>query len=282
VYTGDQFLGTVSVFRDVTKDVEVDRMKSEFISNVSHELRTPMTSIKGYADLLLMGAAGVVTDQQRHFLTTIKNNAERLSNLVNDLLNISKLDSGSERLKLETFDVGEVIDQVVAGIQARADNERKHITVTTNIPVDLPLLTADRLKVSQILTNLVDNSFNYTYAGGKIEIEAQLDDDPSILLISVTDNGIGIPKEFQSRIWERFERYEEHALVMEVAGTGLGLSIVKDLVHMHGGKVWVESEVNEGSTFSVTLPVAGLDSAAAADTTAQPAPLDQDRRTVEG
>lgn len=256
VYTGEQFLGTVSVFRDVTKDVEVDRMKSEFISNVSHELRTPMTSIKGYADLLLMGGAGAVTDQQRHFLGTIKGNAERLADLVNDLLNISKLDSGTERMTYESFDVTELLDQAVANAQARADNQRKQISVETHIEPNLPHLTADRLKVSQIVTNLIDNAFNYTNAGGKIDIEAKLQDDA--LLVSVRDNGIGIPKDFQSRIWNRFERYEEHALVMDVAGTGLGLSIVKDLIEMHHGKVWVNSEINEGSTFSFTLPINGL------------------------
>jgi len=263
VYNADVFLGTVSVFRDVTKDVEVDRMKSEFISNVSHELRTPMTSIKGYADLLMMGAAGSVTEQQRTFLETIKSNAERLSNLVNDLLNISKLDSGSEKLKPEDFELIDVIDGIVVNMQGRAENERKHIAVTTQVSPGLPPLYGDRAKISQILTNLVDNSFNYTYPGGKIEISARVADDPLYALISIKDNGIGIPTEFQPRIWNRFERYDEHALVMEVAGTGLGLSIVKNLVEMHRGDVWVESEPNVGSTFYVKLPIAGIDSVTA-------------------
>ncbi|MFN8527806.1 MAG: GAF domain-containing protein [Anaerolineae bacterium] len=260
VYNGDQYLGTVAVFRDITKDVEVDRMKSEFISNVSHELRTPMTSIKGYADLLMMGAAGQVTDQQRSFLDTIKGNAERLSNLVNDLLNISKLDSGSEKLKLERVRPEDVINAVLAGVETRSDNERKNISISSHIAPNTPALTGDRAKIEQILSNLVDNAFNYTYPGGKIEVEARPFDDPAFVLLSIKDNGIGIPKDFQSRIWNRFERYEEHALVMEVAGTGLGLSIVKNLVDMHRGRVWVESEPNVGSTFFVALPVGGPDS----------------------
>ncbi len=269
VFNGDVFLGTVAVFRDITRDVEVDRMKSEFISNVSHELRTPMTSIKGYADLLIMGAAGQVSDQQRGFLETIKNNAERLSNLVNDLLNISRLDSGSEKLRIERFTLRNVITQVVETLQARSENERKHINVTTTIAPDVPPIAADETKVAQILTNLVDNAFNYTYPGGKIEVEVRRHDDPAYVVIVIRDNGIGIPKEFQPRIWNRFERFEEHALVMEVAGTGLGLSIVKNLVDMHNGQVWLESEPNVGSTFYVTLPIDGPDSVTPSEDSAQ-------------
>ncbi|MDX2161825.1 MAG: GAF domain-containing protein [bacterium] len=260
VFNADVFLGTVAVFRDITRDVEVDRMKSDFISNVSHELRTPMTSIKGYADLLMMGAAGNVTDQQRGFLETIKGNAERLSNLVNDLLNISRLDSGSEKIALERFSMADVIAWAVEGVQARSDTERKHISVTAHIDPALPPVLADRQKVAQILENLVDNAFNYTYPGGKIEITAQRDQESPFMLVSVKDNGIGIPKDFLPRIWDRFERFEEHALVMEVAGTGLGLSIVKNLVEMHRGRVWAESEPNIGSTFAFALPIDGPES----------------------
>ncbi len=258
VYNGDEFLGTVSVFRDVTRDVEVDRMKSEFISNVSHELRTPMTSIKGYADLLMGGAGGDVTDNQKRFLGTIKNNADRLADLVNDLLNISRIDSGRDRLKLEDVRIGEVAKQVVSSLQGREQFEAKHLDVIINIDANLPTVRADHLKLVQILSNLVDNAFNYTYPGGKIEVAAQIrPDHPEDMLISVKDTGIGIPESFRSRVWNRFERYEEHALVMDVAGTGLGLSITKTLVEMHDGTVWFESEENKGTTFYVSLPIAG-------------------------
>jgi PAS domain S-box-containing protein len=256
VYNGDAFLGTVSVFRDVTRDVEVDRMKSEFISNVSHELRTPMTSIKGYADLLMSGVAGSVTDAQKNFLGTIKNNADRLADLVNDLLSISRIDSGRERLRLEAVPLGEVFGLVVNNLRSRAQFESKHITVTSEVAPDVPSIQADRLKLVQIITNLVDNAFNYTYPGGNIDISARRRAEaPDQVLIAVKDTGIGIPEAFRARIWNRFERYEEHALVMEVAGTGLGLSIVKTLVDMHGGEVWFESEENQGTTFYVALPI---------------------------
>ncbi|MBI5671566.1 MAG: GAF domain-containing protein [Chloroflexi bacterium] len=254
VHISDRFLGTVSVFRDITKEVEVDRIKSEFVSNVSHELRTPMTSIKGFADLLLLGVAGQMTEQQQNFLQKIKSNADRLSQLVDDLLNISKLDAG-ERLNPELVDVGQVITNVVATLRGKAHHERKDLQVTVDTPPSLPMIQADPHKLTQIVTNLVDNAFNYTYDGGSIDITASVQPDGEHILISVKDTGIGIPEEFRSRIWQRFERYDDHALVMDVAGTGLGLSIVRELVEMHNGEVWFESEIGKGTTFFVSLPV---------------------------
>jgi signal transduction histidine kinase len=253
VRTDNQFLGIVLVFRDITKEVEVDRIKSEFISNVSHELRTPMTSIKGYADLLLLGAAGNVSDQQEHFLSTIKQNADRLSILVNDLLNISKLDAGEEHLDLADVDVENVLQGVLRNLQGRSEHEHKAITVTVDVAPDLPTIKGDSNKITQIFTNIVDNAFNYTYANGTIEIEARQDDH--VVVVSVKDSGIGIPDEFKDRVWDRFGRFEEHALVMDVPGTGLGLPIVKTLVEMHRGEVWFESVQGEGTTFFIKLPV---------------------------
>jgi len=253
VAADEQFLGTVSVFRDITKEVEVDRMKSEFISNVSHELRTPMTSIKGYADLLLMGAAGKVDPQQEQFLKTIKSNADRLSVLVNDLLNISRLDTGADRIQTERVELGQILSQVLKNTEARALRDGKAMRFLLDVPDYLPQITADSNKLQQIVSNLVDNAYNYTYAGGSITVSAR--DQGDTVLIAVADTGIGIPDEFKDRVWGRFERNEEHALVMEVAGTGLGLAIVKSLVEMHNGRVWFDSELGKGSTFYVALPV---------------------------
>jgi len=255
VSSGGQLLGTVSVFRDVTRDVEVDRMKSEFIANVSHELRTPMTSIKGYVDLLLSGAIGPVQDQQREFLNTIKSNAERLASLVNDLLNISRLDTGDEQLRLSEVRVDALIEDALATVRADERFDVKDITVSVSVEPDLPPLQADYDRLLQVLVNVVGNAFNYTYSGGSITIEARLSDERSRALISVRDTGIGIPPEFQPRVWDRFERYEEHALVMDVPGTGLGLPIARRLVELHHGDIWFESQVNEGTTFYVSLPL---------------------------
>jgi len=259
VYIGDKLLGTVAVFRDVTRDVEVERMKSEFISNVSHELRTPMTSIMGYAELLMGGAAGEPTDTQKRFLTTIKTNADRLGSLVNDLLNISHIDSGRDRLQLNSVDVVDLVAEVTGLVSTRAQHVEKHIDLITQITPGLPLIRADQRKVAQILSNILENAYNYTYPGGKIEVSAysRMWDARSQVVISVKDNGIGIPEEFRGRVYNRFERYEENALGMDVAGTGLGLSIVKALVEMHEGDVWFETAVNQGTTFYFSLPVDG-------------------------
>ncbi|MDL1899640.1 GAF domain-containing protein [Anaerolineae bacterium CFX9] len=257
VAIADQPLGTVAVIRDITRDVEVDRMKSEFISNVSHELRTPMTSIKGYADLLLMGGGGEVSDAQQRFLQTIKTNADRLAELVNDLLNISRIDSG-EQLSLEPVNLRAVIMDALHTISEQPDLLAKKLHVTTQIAPDLPTIQADRLKLDQIMINIIDNAFNYTNPGGSIHVEAALKpDDEEQVLIMVRDTGIGIPDHFKDRVFDRFQRNDEAALVMEVSGTGLGLSIVKDLIEMHEGRVWFDSEVGKGTTFYVTLPVAG-------------------------
>ncbi|NDJ59621.1 MAG: GAF domain-containing protein [Chloroflexi bacterium] len=257
VHNADEFLGTVSVFRDVTRDVEVDRMKSEFISNVSHELRTPMTSIKAYADLLMINGAGPLSDQQKMFVSKVKSNADRMTSLVNDLLNISRIDTGNERLKLESVDMADLIRKVLTNLQGREHHERKQLTINFTVAPDMPPIIGDSLKLTQIVTNLIDNAFNYTYAGGKIEVEAKRAAERGYVLVTVADTGIGIPEDFQSRIWDRFERYEEHALVMDVPGTGLGLPIVKTLVEMHRGKIWFDSEVNRGTTFYLLLPISG-------------------------
>lgn len=254
VSSSGQYLGTVAVFRDITRDVEVDRMKSEFISNVSHELRTPMTSIKGYADLLLMGAGGTPTEEQQRFLQTIKSNADRLAELVDDLLNISRIDTG-ETLKLEPVDLRALIVETLDAVRGKPAFAGKTLAVMVDTEPDLPRLAADRLKLIQILTNVLDNAFSYTYSGGKIDVTARHERERSRVLISVADTGIGIPEAFRERVWERFERYDEHALVMEVAGTGLGLSIVKHFVEMHRGEVWFESRENQGTTFYIALPV---------------------------
>ncbi|HLY27236.1 MAG TPA: ATP-binding protein, partial [Aggregatilineales bacterium] len=253
VNMGDQFLGTVSVFRDITREIEVDRMKSEFVATVSHELRTPMTSIKGYADLLLLGAAGQVTDQQQRFLSTIKTNADRLSILVNELLDISRVDRGVVKLNFLPTDVRDIIDSVVSHLKGRISNERKAMDVVVNLPEELPQIRADYDKFTQILNNLVDNAFNYTRDGGTITIGAE--PEARAVVITIADTGIGIAKDKQDRIWQRFFRDDEEDLVKGTSGTGLGLSIVKEYVRMHDGDIWLQSEQGKGTTFFVRIPV---------------------------
>lgn len=255
VFVSGQYLGAVSVFRDVTRDVEVDNMKNQFILNVSHELRTPITPIKGFADMMLVtGSMSGMSSQQLENLAVIKSNADRLARLVEDLLTISKIDAGESPLNGEPVDLGEVIN--VQLTNARNRHYDKHHTLDVDIAEGLPPAILDRAKVMQIVSNIIDNAFNYTPANGKIQVSLQYDDQrENHLLFTVKDNGLGIPQNFKDKIWERFSRHDEHALETETAGTGLGLSIVRELVQMHSGEVWFNSSDGEGTTFFVTFPI---------------------------
>jgi len=249
VALGDEYLGSVSVFRDITREVEADRAKTEFVSTVSHELRTPMTSIKGYADLLLLGAAGVVNENQHRFLSVIKSNADRLSVLVNDLLDISRIESGRVKLDFKMLSVETVVEQSLAALRGKI--EEKGVQLITDMPEgELPDVVGDRDRVIQILTNLVSNAYQYTPAGGSITVRARPVAD--FVQIDVADNGIGISAESQLKVFDRFFRADD-PVVQEFPGTGLGLAIVKSLVEMHDGRIWLKSEPGKGTTFSFTL-----------------------------
>ncbi|MBI5957389.1 MAG: GAF domain-containing protein, partial [Chloroflexi bacterium] len=256
VNMGDQFLGTVSIFRDITREVEVDRLKSEFVATVSHELRTPMTSIKGYADLLLLGAAGEISEQQHRFLDTIKQNADRLSILVNDLLDISRIDQNRMELRFAPVEVEDVLNAVAVHVRSRCQDENREMNVVIELPDDQHLTVwGDYDKVNQIISNLADNAFNYTPAGGLVTLKASPSEDTAHVVFAVADTGIGISPEISDRVFERFFRGDEaHELVMDTPGTGLGLAIVRELVQVHNGRIWFESEVGKGTTFYVELP----------------------------
>jgi signal transduction histidine kinase len=248
---GDEFLGLVSVFRDITREVEVDRMKSEFVSTVSHELRTPMTSIKGYADLLLMGAAGSLDEEQERYIEIIKNNADRLSLLVNDLLDISRIEQGRVELEIRDLSLAETVTQLMESLEVRFEDEDKVVRVTIDVPPDLPTVQADSDRVTQILMNIVLNAYQYTPEGGSVTISAHQEEDG--IRVDVADSGIGIAPEDQDRVFERFYRGED-PMVISTAGTGLGLAIVQQLVEMHNGRVWLESELGKGTTFRILFP----------------------------
>lgn len=255
VNMGDQFLGTVSVIRDITQLMEVDRLKTEFVSTVSHELRTPMTSIKGYADLLLLGAAGEISEAQQRFLETIKQNADRLSILVNDLLEVSKIDQNRVPLRFTEVEVPDLLERTRSHLEGRTQDSNKPMQINVNMEAALPKIWADYDKTLQVMQNLADNAFNYTPADGVITLVARQEGDAVVM--SVSDTGVGIPKEIQDRVFDRFFRGDEYeSLVLDTPGTGLGLSIVKSLVEMHKGSIWFESEVGKGTTFYVKMPTA--------------------------
>jgi PAS domain S-box-containing protein len=246
-----EFLGTVAVWRDVTKDVELNQAKSNFVSSVAHELRIPMTSIKGYTDLMLMESVGPLNEKQTQFLHTIQTNAERLTTLVNDLLDISRVETGRVRLKVTKVDLNRVVQEAISALQPRAD--QKSQTLINEISFDLPPVRADADRVAQILINLLGNAIAYTPNKGTVRVSGRLLNGK--VQLDVTDNGVGIAAEEQAKIWERFYRSED-PMVSGQVGTGLGLSIVRSLVELQGGKVWVESALGVGSTFSIILPVA--------------------------
>jgi PAS domain S-box-containing protein len=254
VFWRQEFLGTVSIFRDITHEVQVDRLKSEFVANVSHELRTPMTSIKGYVEIMLMGASGEMNPQQTHFLKIVKTNTERLSVLVNDLLDVSRIEAGRISLNLQSLDVYEIAEDVISDVLRRSREENKPMEIRLDAPRGLPYGHGDLERVRQVLGNLVSNGYNYTHENGCVVVSIRHIDNE--LLIEVRDNGIGIAQEVRHRIFERFYRGED-PLVLATAGTGLGLAIAKTLIEMHRGRIWFDSSgvPGEGSVFSLTLPV---------------------------
>lgn len=224
--------------------------KTEFVSIVAHELRAPMTSIKGYVDLILEDEE--VNEIVHDFLLVVKENTDRLSKLVADLLDVSRIESGRVSLSCQPVCLPDVVDSVVS--TSATDFQGKHLAVTVQVPDDLPLVYGDQDRVTQILTNLVNNAIKYTRDEGQVSISARPAADGCVE-ISVADTGIGIAPEDQLRLFDKFFR-ADHPQVRRVPGTGLGLSIVKSLVDLHQGRIWVESRVDEGSTFHFTLPIA--------------------------
>ena len=253
VVTGaGEFLGVVSVFRDITAEIEADQAKSDFVSTVSHELRTPMTSIVGYVDLVIQGAAGPLSEMQQGFLDKVKTNADRLTNLVDDLLDISRIEQGRIELMRQPLDMALVVSQVMDLVMPRIVEKCQVITAV--LPSDLPKAYGDADRVAQILTNLVSNAYKYTPVAGNITIYAYVRE--AMLHIAVADTGIGVASENQKKIFERFYRVEDDPAVYEVSGTGLGLAIALSLIQMHGGNIWLESELGTGSTFTFSIPLA--------------------------
>ena len=247
------FLGTVSILRDITAEVMVDRMKSDFVANVSHELRTPMTSIKGYVEVLLLGAAGSLNEQQIQSLQVVRNNTERLGLLVDDLLDVSRIEAGRVTLNIEPLDLVPLCEEVVNEIRRRSRSEGKPMEVNLIVDAESPLVSGDRQRLRQVFINLAGNAFHYTPPGGKIDV--RLSRQGREILVEVQDDGIGILPQHQARLFERFYRGDD-PLVLASPGTGLGLSIVKSLVEMHNGRIWFTSsgKRGEGTIFCVALP----------------------------
>lgn len=243
-------LDIVAVFRDVTRRARIERLKEEFISVAAHELKTPMTALQGYIELLLSESAGQVTPIQERFLQIIKTNVERLAELANNLLDVSRIEAGMVQLQIQELHLSDLVDEVVVTFQAEI--ERKGLTFIVEVPGDLPVVWGDRGRLVQLLSNLMSNACKYTPGGGQVGLMARQVD--SLIQVDVVDTGIGITRQDQEQIFSRFFR-ADNPLIREIGGTGLGLSIAKSIVSLHGGEIWVDSELGRGSTFSFTLPL---------------------------
>jgi len=242
----------VSVLRDISRDAEVERLKNEFISTVSHELRTPMTSIKGYSDLLLSGSEriGKLNETQHRFVKVIQSNANRLTELVNDILEISRIETGRIRLEFASLNIIDIIRDVAISFEGQL--VKKTMNLKLDLPNQLPDIYVDRARLTQVLVNLMGNAWQYTPEGGNINVSAKL--SGNFVQVDVEDTGIGIVEKDIAYVFERFFR-SERTEVQVVDGTGLGLSITKSFVEMLGGRIWVRSKIDIGTTFSFTVPL---------------------------
>jgi two-component system, OmpR family, phosphate regulon sensor histidine kinase PhoR len=241
--------GAVVVLHDVTELRRLERVRQDFVANVSHEFKTPLTAIQGFAETLLAGALDD-PENNRRFLEIIRNHAMRLARLTNDLLKLARIEAGKMELEFSSVGLLELIEACTETTLLKAN--RKEITLEITVPPQLPAVRGDAALLRDVLQNLLDNAIQYTPPRGHISVAATAGAREAV--ITVTDTGIGIPLADSERIFERFYRVDA-ARSREAGGTGLGLSIAKHIVEAHGGKLWVESKVGQGSKFSFSLPL---------------------------
>lgn len=246
--------GAVAAFRDITQEIETDRMKSDFISLASHQLRTPLSSINLYAHLLHDNRAGDLNTQQKLFIDTILSSAQRMNELINTLLNITRIESGNISMNIRKVRVDSMIRGVLEEI--RPDVAEKGLTLRHNIESHLPPISTDEVLVHEVCNNLLTNAVKYTPSGGKISVT--LRSTKYNIVLSVSDTGYGIPNAAQERIFTKFFR-ASNILSQDANGTGIGLYLTKMIAESLGGDVWFESVENEGSTFFFSLPKARTD-----------------------
>jgi len=231
----------------------LDQMKSEFISVASHELRTPLATIKNVVQLILKGRTGEINEVQTDFLSMAEKNIDRLTNILNNLLDLSRIEYGKIDIKSEELELRGIIEFILSSLKPQADE--KSIQLNVEISKELPPIYGDRGKIEQILTNLVGNAIKFTPEGGEVSVLSKpFHADGNMVAISVRDSGIGIPEDQQEKVFEKFYQVNG-SLHRLTSGTGLGLAITKGLVEANDGTIWVESQVGKGSTFTFTLPV---------------------------
>lgn len=243
-------MGAVILMHDITDFVELDRMKSDFISIVSHELKTPLTSIKGFVRLMAAERVGPITDKQRHYLDVVQRQTESLTLLINDLLDLSRIEAGIIEVRHEPVRLAEVIATVMQQLDNLA--QEKSITLNTDIPHDLPALNGDGERLGQVFTNLVHNAIKFTPEKGTVTVRAIAAGGECV--VRVSDTGIGISPQDLPRIFDKFYQVDSSS-TRHQSGTGLGLSICRQLVNAHGGEMWASSTKGKGATFTIVLPI---------------------------
>ncbi|MCH8069371.1 MAG: PAS domain S-box protein [Candidatus Marinimicrobia bacterium] len=248
LFQGGEIVSAQGIVRDVSAKKEVDKMKTEFISTVSHELRTPLTSIRGYVDMILDGDTGEINDDQRKFLEIVDRNTERLSDLINNLLDVEKIESGRIKFAREPVDMEHVLDETITTFRVAA--EGKGLSFDVSIET-VPKIIGDHDRLIQVFSNLLSNSIKYTQKG---EIKLKAHAEGNKVHISITDTGVGISEHDLPKLFTKFFRADT-TYIREVGGTGLGLNIVKAILDAHQGTIKFSSKLGAGTSVDITLPI---------------------------
>ena len=245
----NELIGIVTILRDITQEREIDRMKTELVSMVAHELRSPLTSISGFSELLL--DVGVSEGQAREYAEIILKESNRLGDLINKFLDISRIESGKSQIRKVPAKIYEIVSNVL-GMNIHLA-ERKNIHVNIDVPNDLPVINLDKDMIGEVILNLFTNAVKYSPEKSSIEVTAC--EINNVIVIKVIDSGYGISKEALPRVFEKFYRVTDNEKIREITGSGLGLSLVKEIVEIHNGTIEVKSELGVGSTFTIRLPI---------------------------
>lgn len=251
-----QITGSIQVFRDVSKEKEVDRMKSEFISLASHQLKTPLTAMRWYSELLLDDQAGGLNKTQREYVTTIHTANQHMGDLVNTLLNISRIESGRLMISPQDTDIAKLVTEIISEVKPKLSEKKQKLELT--IDRNIPSMLVDPSLLRQIYLNLLTNASKYSPEKTVIKLDLAVDDGQ--LVSSVTDSGYGIPKAEQHRVFQKFYRGENIIKKESSEGTGLGLYLIKMIIDSFGGTISFKSKVNQGTTFKFTVPLSGMKS----------------------